>query len=69
MDGLKNIVILAVSLYMLKYVPALFFIGVAIVIINWLLTNVVNEQKADAILNAPDKKNDKNGDYNNSQKY
>ena len=56
MEGLKNIVILSVSLYMLKYVPALFFIGVAIVIINWLLTNVVNEQKADAILNAPDKR-------------
>lgn len=65
MEGLKNIVILSVSLYMLKYVPALFFIGVAIVIINWLLTNVVNEQKADAILNAPDKKNDKNGENNN----
>ena len=64
MEGLKNIVILSVSLYMLKYVPALFFIGVAIVIINWLLTNVVNEQKADAILNAPDKKNDKNGENN-----
>ena len=65
MEGLRNIVILSVSLYMLKYVPALFFIGVAIVIINWLLTNVVNEQKADAILNAPDKKNDKNGENNN----
>ena len=65
MEGLKNIVILSVSLYMLKYVPALFFIGVAIVIINWLLTNVVNEQKADAILNAPDKKDDKNGENNN----
>ena len=65
MEGLKNIVILSVSLYMLKYVPALFFIGVAIVIINWLLTNVVNEQKADAILNAHDKKNDKNGENNN----
>ena len=65
MEGLKNIVILSVSLYMLKYVPALFFIGVAIVIINWLLTNVANEQKADAILNAPNKKNDKNGENNN----
>ena len=65
MEGLKNIVILSVSLYTLRYVPALFFIGVAIVIINWLLTNVVNEQRADAILNAPDKKNDKNGENNN----
>ena len=65
MEGLKNIVILSVSLYMLKYVPALFFIGVAIVIINWLLTNVVNEQRTNAILNAPDKKDDKNGENNN----
>lgn len=65
MDGLKNIVILAVSLYMLKYAPTLFFIGLAIIIINWLLTNVANEQRTNAILNAPDKKDDKNGENNN----
>ena len=65
MEGLKNIVILSVSLYTLRYVHALFFIGVAIVIINWLLTNVANEQRTNAILNAPDKKDDKNGENNN----
>ena len=58
MEGFKNMIILIFGLVTLFYAPVLFLIGLGLFILNWLLTNVVNEQKADAILNN-DKKDGK----------
>ena len=57
MEGLRNSIILGVSLYTLRYAPALFFIGVIVAIIYWLISNVAMEQEYNRKMNEYNKKN------------